>query len=311
MTTLRPFRFGVIAYDAQSKEEWVARAKRIEQLGYATLLVPDHLGKQLAPVPAMLIAAEATRSLRVGSYVFDNDFRHPVLLAKEAAMLDVLTGGRFEFGIGAGYLRAEYEQAGISYDAANVRVSRLEETIQVVKGLFAEEPLTFAGSYYTVTNLDGFPKPVQRPHPPLLVGGAGKRLLTLAAREASIVSIGAKAQSDGSGLDVADTTPAATRQKMEWIRQAAGERFNQLELNMIMYEVVVTEDRHRIARQLAGRFKTTDDNVLTIPHCLIGTLDQIIEDVQRRREQYGISYISVFDEHSEAFAPVVARLAGT
>ena len=310
MTVFRPFRFGVIAYDAQSQEEWLAKARRVEQLGYATLLVPDHLGKQLAPVPAMLTAVEATHSLRVGSYVFANDFRHPVMLAKEVATLDVLTGGRFEFGIGAGYLRSEYEQAGLSYDSASVRVSRLEEAIQVVKGLFTEEPLTFSGRYYTVTNLDGFPKPVQRPHPPLLVGGAGKRLLTLAAREASIVSIGAKAQGDGSGLDATDTTPAATRQKVAWIRQAAGERFNQLELNMIMYEVVVTEDRHQIARQLAGRFQTTDEHVLTLPHCLIGTSDQISEDVQRRREQYGISYIAVFDEHSEAFAPVVARLAG-
>lgn len=311
MTALRPFRFGVIAYDAQSKEEWVAKARRIEQLGYATLLVPDHLGRQLAPVPAILTAVEATRSLRVGSYVFDNDFRHPVMLAKEAATLDVLTGGRFEFGIGAGYLRSEYEQAGISYDSASVRVSRLEETIQVVKGLFAEEPLTFSGNFYTVNNLGGFPKPVQQPYPPLLVGGAGKRLLTLAAREASIVGIGAKAQADGSGLDATDTTAAATRQKVAWIRQAAGERFNQLELNVIMYEVIITEDRHQIARQLAARFKTTDENALTIPHCLIGTLEQISEDVQRRREQYGISYIAVFDDHSEAFAPVVARLAGT
>ncbi len=310
MIALRPFRFGVIAYDAQSRQEWVARARRIEQLGYAILLVPDHLGRQLAPVPAILTAAEATRSLHVGSYVFGNDFRHPVLLAKEAATLDVLTDGRFELGIGAGYLRSEYEQAGISYDPASVRVSRLEETIQIVKGLFAEEPLTFSGSYYTVNNLDGFPKPVRRPHPPLLIGGAGKRLLTLAAREASIVSIGAKARSDGSGLDVTDTTPAATRQKVEWIRQAAGERFNQLELNVILYEVIITEDRRHIARQLAERFKTADEHVLTIPHCLIGTLDQISEDVQRRREQYGISYIAVFDEYSEAFAPVVARLAG-
>jgi probable F420-dependent oxidoreductase len=310
MTAFRPFRFGVIAYDAQSKEEWVAKARRIEQLGYAVLLVPDHLGKQLAPVPAILAAVEATRTLRVGSYVFANDFRHPVMLAKEAATLDVLSDGRFELGIGAGYLRLEYEQAGISYDSANVRVSRLEESVQIVKGLFGEEPLTFSSTFYTVNHLDGFPKPVQRPHPPLLIGGAGKRLLTLAGREANIVSIGAKAQGDGSGLDVTDTTPAATRQKVEWIRRAAGERFNQLELNMIMYAVVVTDDRHQTAQQLAGRFKTTDEHVLTIPHCLIGTLDQISEDVQRRREQYGISYLAVFDEHSEAFAPVVARLSG-
>ena len=157
MRALRPFRFGVIAYDAQSRQEWVAKARRIEQQSYATLLVPDHLERQLAPVPAILSAAEVTSSLRVGSYVFANDFRHPVMLAKEAATLDVLTDGRFEFGIGTGYLRSEYEQAGLSYDPASVRVGRLEEAIQVVKGLFAEEPLTFSGRYYRITNLKGFP----------------------------------------------------------------------------------------------------------------------------------------------------------
>ena len=311
MRALRPFRFGVIAYDAQSRQEWVAKARRIEQQSYATLLVPDHLERQLAPVPAILSAAEVTSSLRVGSYVFANDFRHPVMLAKEAATLDVLTDGRFEFGIGTGYLRSEYEQAGLSYDPASVRVGRLEEAIQVVKGLFAEEPLTFSGRYYRITNLKGFPKPVQRPHPPLLIGGAGKRLLTLAAREASIVSIGAKAQGDGSGLDVTDMTPEATRRKVEWIRQTARDRFDQLELNMIIFTVVVTEDRYQVAYQLAERFNTTPEQFLTIPHCLVGTVDQICEDLQTRREQYGISYIAVFDEHSEAFAPVVARLAGT
>jgi len=311
MTALRPFRFGVIAYDVQSKEEWISKAKRIEQLGYSILLVPDHFWRQLAPVPAILLAAEATQSIRVGSYVFDNDFRHPVTLAMEAATLDVLTVGRFELGIGAGYLRSEYEQAGLSYDPANVRVSRLEEAIKVMKGLFAEDSLAFAGKYYTVNNLDCFPKPVQRPHPPLLVGGGGKRLLTLAAREASIVSIVPKTLSDGSGLDVMDMTSEATSQKVEWIRDAAGERFDQLELNTIISEVIVTENRHQISLQLAESFQTTAERVLSIPHCLIGTIDQMCEALQRRREQFGISYISIFDEHREAFAPVVARLAGT
>ena len=310
MTTLRPFRFGVIAYHATSKEEWVARARRIEQSGYSTLLVPDHPAEQLAPVPAILAAAESTSSLRVGSYVFNNDFRHPVMLAKEAATLDVLTGGRFELGLGAGYDRLEYEQCGISYDPAIVRVRRLEETIQIVKRLFAEEPATFSGNYYTINNLNGFPKPVQQPHPPLLVGGAGKQMLSLAAREAIIVSLGAKALGDGSGLDVTDTTPAATTQKIEWIRQVAGERFNALELNIIVYAVVVTENRSQAAQQLAGRFKATEEQMFTMPHCLIGTPDQMSEDLQERRERYGISYISVFEDSVEAFAPVVARLVG-
>lgn len=309
MTTTRPFRFGVIAYDAKSREEWIAKARRAEQLGYSTLLVPDHFGEQVAAVPALLAVAEATSTLRVGSYVFDNDFRHPVMLAKEAATLDMLSGGRFELGIGAGWLRSEYEQAGIAYDPANVRVSRLEEALHIVKGLFAEEPMTFAGNYYTVNNLNGFPKSTQRPHPPILVGGAGKRILSIAAREADIVSFAARVKADGSELDVADTTPTSTLQKIEWVRQAAGNRFDALELNIIIFAASVTEDRQQADRQLAEAFKTTEEQVLTIPHCLVGTPDQISEDIQMRREQYGISYVVVFEESMEAFAPVIARLA--
>jgi probable F420-dependent oxidoreductase len=299
----------VIAYRAESKEEWITKARRAEQLGYAVLLVPDHFGEQLAPIPALLSAAEATTTLRVGSYVLDNDFRHPVMLAKEAATLDHLSGGRFELGVGAGWLRSEYEQAGIPYEPGAIRVKRLEETLQIVKGLFAEEPLTFSGTHYTIKDLNGSPKPLQQPHLPLLVGGASKRILSLAAREASIVSVSAKVLPDGSGLDVTDTTPMATLQKIEWIRLAAGERFLQLELNMIMFAVVVTEDRLSATQQLAEGFKTTTEQVLTIPHCLVGTPDQMCEDLRQRREQYGISYIGIFEESMEAFAPVVARLA--
>lgn len=306
----RPFRFGVIAYSATSKNEWVAKARKAEQLGYSTLLVPDHPMEQLAPVPALLTAAEATNSLRVGSYVLNNDFRHPVMLAKEAATLDVLSDGRFELGLGAGYDRSEYEQCGISYDSASVRVRRLEETIHIVKKLFAEEPVTFSGNYYTINNLRGFPKPLQHPSPPLLVGGAGKYMLSLAAREATIVSLGAKAYGDGSGLDVTDTTPEATMQKIEWIRQAAGEQFATLELNIIIFTVVLTEDRRQVVQHLADAFKTTKEQVPTIPHILLGTASQISDDLEEQRETYGISYISVFEDSMEEFAPVVAHLAG-
>lgn len=310
MRTLKPFRFAVIAYHATSKDEWTSKAKQIEQLGYSTLFVPDHPAEQLAPVPAILAVAEATNALRVGSYVFNNDFRHPVMLAKEAATLDVLSNGRFEFGLGAGYDRSEYEQCGITYDPAPVRVRRLEEAIQVTKKLFAEEPASFSGKFYTIKNLNGFPKPIQHPYPPLLVGGAGKHMLSLAAREATIVSIAAKSLRDGSGLDVTDTTEASTMQKIHWIRQAAGERFDRLELNIIIFDVVVTKDRSQAFQQLAGRFQTTEEQMPTLPHCLIGTLDQISDVLQERREKYGISYISVFEESAEALAPVVARLAG-
>ncbi len=306
----RPFRFGVIVYQAKSKDEWVGKARKAEGLGYSMFLVPDHFGDQLAAVPALVAAAEATASIRLGSSVFDNDFRHPVMLAKEAATIDLLSGGRFELGIGAGWEQAEYEQAGISFDAGNVRVSRLEEALHIIKGLFAEEPLSFSGKYYTVTNLAGFPKPIQRPHPPIFVGGGGKRILSIAAREANIVGFDPRSRVDGSGLDVTDATSEAMERKVTWVRQAAGERFNELELNTIVFTVVVTDQRQQASEQLAQRFQMTAEQILEVPHCLVGTVEQISEDLLYRRERYGISYVSVFDESTEAFAPVVARLAG-
>ena len=310
MIRLRPFRFGVIVYQAKSKDEWVARAQRAENLGYSTFLVPDHLEDQLAAVPALVAAAEATTSIRLGSSVFDNDFRHPVMLAKEAATIDLLSGGRFELGIGAGWAQSEYEQAGIPFDAGSIRVSRLEEALHIIKGLFAGEPLNFSGKYYTVTSLEGFPKPIQRPNPPIFVGGGSKRILSIAAREANIVGFGPRTRADGSGLDTTDATAEATERKVAWVRQAAGERFNELELNAIVFTVVVTDQRKQASEQLTQRFQMTTQQVLEMPHCLVGTADQITEDLLYRREKYGISYISVFAESMETFAPVVARLAG-
>lgn len=313
MNRQRPFRFGVSVHKTRSKEEWIAMARRAESLGYSTLLVPDHLGDQLAPIPALLAAAEATDKLRIGSLVFDNDFRHPVMLAKEAATLDLLSGGRFEFGMGAGWLRSEYEQAGIPFDPAGVRVSKMEEALHIIKGLFADGPLTFSGTYYTVTNLEGHPKPVQQPHPPILVGGGGKRLLSIAAREATIVGFTPLFRADGGGTDLTDATPGALNEKVGWVRQAAGDRFDSLELNILVAEVVVTEDRAQVAQFIAAAMApnmgATVEQVLQVPYVLIGTVDQICEDLLARRDQYGISYVTVFEKNMEALAPVIARLA--
>jgi len=310
LANLRPFRFGVIVYQAKSKDEWVAKAQRAENLGYSTFLVPDHLEDQLAAVPALVAAAEATSSIRLGSSVFDNDFRHPVMLAKEAATIDLLSSGRFELGIGAGWAHSEYERAGIPFDAGSIRVNRLEEALHIIKGLFAAEPLNFSGKYYTITNLAGFPKPIQRPHPPIFVGGGSKRILSIAAREANIVGFGPRTRTDGSGLDVTDATAEATERKVAWVRQAAGERFNELELNAIVFTVLVTDQRQQASEQLTQRFQMSAQQVLEMPHCLMGTVDQITEDLLYQREKFGISYVSVFEESMEAFAPVVARLAG-
>src|SRR6266851_1148225 len=239
MGSSRPFRFGVINERMQTASAWNADARRTEQLGYSTFLirdhfVPDHFGDQFAPFSALMAAANVTKTMRVGSFVIDNDYRHPVVLAKEATTLDLLSGGRFELGIGAGWLRSEYQQAGMVFEPAGVRVSRLEEAIKVLKGLFAGQPLTFAGDHYTITNLNGFPKPAQRPHPPILVGAGSKRMLALAAREADIVGILPKALPDGTiSEEITERLPATMAQKVEWVRQAAGERFHELELNMV------------------------------------------------------------------------------
>lgn len=319
MTKPRPFRFGIICEQMQSAETWVTKARWAEDHGYATLLIRDHFirepfGDQMAPLIALMAAASATRTLRVGSMVLDNDYRHPVLLAKEAATLDLLSEGRFELGIGAGWLRSEYEQAGIPFDSAGTRVSRLEEAIHVLKGLFADQPLAFTGNYYTITNLNGFPRPVQRPHPPLLIGAGSQRMLALAGREADIIGILPRALPNGTiSEEITERLPTTMAQKVEWVRQAAGARFHELELNMVL-SPIFTEQRRQRAEQLArerGWSGIASENVLDMPSIFIGSPDQIVEDLLKRREQYGFSYFVVSDANMEAFAPVVSRLAGS
>ncbi|MFI5375885.1 MAG: TIGR03621 family F420-dependent LLM class oxidoreductase [Candidatus Rokuibacteriota bacterium] len=306
---LRPFRFGVTAPTVLSGPAWVERARRIEQLGYSIVHVPDHFRDQLAPVPALTAAAMATTRLRVGSLVFSNDFRHPVVLAKEAATLDALSGGRFELGLGSGWLREEYNQAGISFDAPGTRIERLAEAVAIVKGLLAGERVTLSGRHYAIAGLEGRPRPIQRPHPPILIGGGGERMLSLAAREASIVGLVPRARRDGGGLDRADFGEAALSQKVEWVRAAAADRFEALELHALIQAVVVS-DRRTAAKQLASRFSVPSELLLESPYVLVGAVDEICETVRQRRERYGISYLTVFDRDLEAFAPVVARLAG-
>jgi probable F420-dependent oxidoreductase len=307
---VRPFRFGVTAPTPSAGTDWVERARRVEQLGYSILVVPDHFRDHLAPVPALTAAALATTRLRVGSLVFSNDFRHPAVLAKEAATIDVLSGGRFELGLGGGWLRAEYDQTGIPFDAPGTRIERLEEAVTIIKGLLAGERVTFAGRHYTIADLEGRPTPVQRPHPPIAIGGGGRRTLTLAAREASIVGLVPRARRDGSGLDMTDLSDAATREKLEWVRSAAGDRFDSLEIHALIQAVAVSERRTAAADDLASRFKVARDVVLETPYVLLGTVEEMCETLRQRRERYGISYLTVFERDMEVFAPVVARLAG-
>ncbi|MGH9824912.1 MAG: TIGR03621 family F420-dependent LLM class oxidoreductase, partial [Blastocatellia bacterium] len=185
----KKFRFGAQVAGPASAKGWREKAQAIEAAGYSTLFLPDHFEDMLAPFSALMCAADATSTLRVGTLVFDNDFRHPAVLAKEAATLDLLSGGRVELGMGAGWMITDYEKAGMTYDPVGVRISRLEESLAIVKGLFAVGEFSFSGNHYKVTGFDGLPKPVQKPHPPILIGGGGKRILSLAAREADIVKV--------------------------------------------------------------------------------------------------------------------------
>ena len=312
MSKARPFRFGVVAESAPSSEQWITLVHKAEDLGYATFLLADHYVNEFPPIAALMAAADATSTLRVGSFVFDNDFRHPALLAKEVATLDLLSGGRFELGIGAGWHRDEYEQVGLPFESAGVRISRLEEALHIIKQFFTEEAVTFAGSYYKVTDLQAFPKPFQRPHPPIFIGGGGKRLLSLAGREADIVGLHLKVNDDGT-VDTRERSEEAIAQKVEWVRQAAGERFAALEFNLLIRTIIITEDRQQAAEQYIherGRPGTTVEQVLASPYLLIGNVEQLTEQLQRLRELFGISYIVVDSEYMEAFGQVVGRLAG-
>jgi probable F420-dependent oxidoreductase len=315
----RPFRFGVICEKMGTREAWSEKVRRIEELGYATLLLRDHFmpgsfGDQFAPISALMAAAMMTNTLRVGSMVFDNDYRHPVILGKEAATLDVLSGGRFEFGLGAGWMVSEYEQAGLTFDPSATRVDRFEEALRIFKGLFAEEPLTFAGKHYSITGISGFPKPLQRPHPPILIGAGGRRMLAIAAREADIVGIMAGPLTAGEPTvnDPAAYSAQSYARKIALLRQTAGERFSQLELSVIT-NPVFTDNRRAGAERTAQRRGwdgTPVEEILEMPSIFIGTVEQVAEQMLERRERFGISYYMTSDSMMEAFAPLVERLSG-
>ena len=318
MTNPHPFRFGLLGESVRSATELVDTARRAEVAGFATFLIRDHFieepfGHQLAPLAALATVAAATDRLRVGSLVICNDYRHPVLLAKEVATLDLLSGGRFELGLGAGFSRPEYEQAGLPYDPPGVRVDRFEEALRVLKGLFGTEPFTFSGSFYRVTDLDSFPKPIQQPHPPILVGAGGRRMLSIAAREADIIGILTVTVGTGRRLpDPSGLLAENIAEKIEWIRQEAGSRFDNIELS-IVGSVVIAENRREAAERLArerGWDSMSADQVLEMPSIFIGSVEQIVDQMQVRRERYGISYYVVTDRSMEMVAPIVARLAG-
>lgn len=315
----RPFRFAVHTSAAAGGAAWAGAARRYEDLGFSTLLLRDHFDDQLGPIAAMTAAAVATTDLRVGCLVFDNDYRHPLVLAKELTTIDVLSGGRVEIGLGAGWMAPDYEQAGIAFDPPGTRVSRMMEAVTVVKGLCADGPFDFAGEHYTITAHDGLPKPVQRPHPPIMIGAGGERMLRFAAREADIIGLNPVRRSNAEWADqnVADATAEATDRKLGWIRESAGARFDDLELSIVAPFVVVTEDRVGLAESIAAGLDTPEgadtgpDAVLSSPYVLLGTLDEIAATLVERRDRWQLSYYVCNDDSVDTFAPIVERLRGT
>ena len=312
MNKARPFRFSAQEHRVHSAKQWKERARALESMGYSTLYLPDHFGDQVGPIAGLMAAADATTTLRVGSLVFDNDYRHPVVLAKEAASLDLLSDGRFDFGIGAGWMMSDYEQSGIPFDSPGTRIERMAEALTIVKRFFAGGEFSFEGKHYAIKGLEGAPTPVQKPHPPIVIGGGGRKMLELAAREADTVNVNFDLREGKPGRRLAQTGLASvTDEKLGWIREAAGERLEQIELGAWTFMANVTDDRDAVAEMLAPAMGFGPADVLEVPHFMLGTADQIAEDIIARRERYGVSHLVVPGDAADSLAPVVKRLAGT
>jgi probable F420-dependent oxidoreductase len=309
----RKFRFGVQVASAASAAEWRDKARKMEDLGYSTLFMPDHFVEtKLAPMTAISFAAAHTTTLRIGMLVLGNDYKHPAVTAKEAATIDVLSDGRLEFGLGAGWMQTDYDALGMPYDRPGVRIDRLEEALTVINGAWANGAYDFQGRHYSITGYDGLPKPIQQPRPPILIGGGGQRVLRLAGREADIVGINPNLRKGAITADAVTSSLAAeTLQKVEWVKEGAGARFDDLELQIRYFVAAITDDPKGLADVMAPGFGITAEQTLDSGVALAGSVDLCCETLQRRREEWGVSYIVLGDDNFEAFAPVVAKLAGT
>ncbi|HEY4928208.1 MAG TPA: TIGR03621 family F420-dependent LLM class oxidoreductase [Acidimicrobiales bacterium] len=309
---MAPFRFAVQFSNASSGASWRDLARTIEGLGYSTLFIPDHFEDQFGPLVALTVAAEATSALKVGSLVFGNDYRHPIVLAKEIATLDLMSEGRVEFGLGAGWMTTDYEQSGIPNDPPGVRISRMAESLAVMKSLWSTGAATLAGEHYTIAGAVGAPLPHSRPYPKVIIGGGGKRVLGIAAREADIVGVNPSLAAGHVGAEVLATTTAEYYdQRIDWVREAAGDRFDDLELQVLTFLVQIVPDREDAIERLSSMMSVSAEQIDGSPIALIGTIEQITERLVERRERWGFSYVVVHEAEMEAFAPVVAALTGT
>ena len=310
----RPFRFGAILHQPMAGLSWADTARKVEDLGFSVLTVPDHFGDQMAVTPALTAAAAATTTLRVGPMVYCNDYRHPLVLAQEMATLDVLSGGRLEFGLGAGWMLSDYEASGIAYDRPGLRIDRMEEALNVVYGLFAAEPLDHVGKHYTIRNHAGMPKPVQQP-PPLFIGGGGPKMLGVAARRADIVGVNPSLHTGAiDDTVIADTAPDRFDTKIDWVREAAGDRFDQIELNVLVQRVQITSGdsaTRQALEEAAAIFGRTPEQAAQTPLMLLGTPEEIANALQQRRERWGFSYVTMpSNADFDALAPVISELHG-
>ncbi len=317
---MRPFRFfGAAALEPSGIREIVAIARRAEAAGFAGLVLPDHLLKQHAPIPVLATVAAVTERLRVMPFVLNAGLRHPAVLAQDLASLDVVSEGRLEIGIGAGWNRMEHDAIGLPFEPAAQRVARLAEAVDVLKGCFAPGPFSYQGAFYTLNRHEGYPKPVQQPHPPLFIGGGGRRVLTLAARQADAIGLAPRLLSSMNGTpqpDPRSLTLAAAQEKVAWIRAAAGDRFDRIELNLYpsggpllitASPAAVARERIDSLRRLTGaEFSTAE--MLQSPHVFLGSVGELVDKIQSLRAELGISSFMLGDV--DAAIPVVEQLAG-
>jgi probable F420-dependent oxidoreductase len=306
---VHPFRFAVQQASAKSGERWIALARRAESLGYDVLVMPDHLGRQLSPFAALSAAAAATTRLRVGAFVFANDYRHPLILAREAASLDLLSNGRLEIGLGAGWKTSDYRQLGMEYNPASKRIDRLAEATPLIKRLLAGETVTHRGEHYQLDRASVGVEPVQKPRPPLAIGAGGPRMLELAAREADIVGLVPGFDAHGR-IHLRQATESATARKIALIRDAAGDRFERLEINMWLGDAGLVGSGNSLVGSVAAAARWAPTAIYGSPYLLYGTLDSVRERLLRRRDKFGISYYTIPGHAMESMAPLVEALAG-
>ena len=306
---MRPFRFSVMASSAADGVAWSRLANRAESLGYDALMIPDHLGRQLAPISALAAAAAVTQRIRIAPFVFANDFRHPLILAGEAATLDLLSNGRLMLGMGAGWRVTDYRQLGLRYDEPRVRVDRLVESVGIVKRLMRGEVVTHRGAHYRLDRARLAPLPVQQPHPPLIIGGGGPRMLRFAAREADVVGLLPQFNRKGWPI-VAQATSEATADKAALVREAAGARWGSIDLNVLVFHAGLVGRPAGPLASVVHAAMASAVGLVGTPYVLHGTAGRIRELLLRRREAWGLNSYTFAAGSMEAMAPIVERLSG-